>query len=36
MYSNLNQILSWFPDWRLQSIYLVLYTESIVETVAKE
>jgi len=28
--------LSQFPDYRLQSIYLVLYTESIVGTVAKK
>ena len=28
--------LSQFPDWRLQSIYLVSYTESVVGTMAKE
>ena len=28
--------LSWFPDWRLQSVYLVLYTKSIVRTVDRE
>jgi len=27
---------SQFPNWRLQSIYLVLYTEFVVGTMAKK